>query len=451
MKKLVASKRSIRLNGLQRASASDALKIHHATCGDRWSGLRHLTIAAAAAMALAAMPASSAFAGNAKGLFSHTPGDLAQTADVTQSKHLERIKKDKTTANVKLVHIDVDALAGDSVQIPVNPTRVLTYTKTKIESVGPTSFVWYGTLPEMQGTAILVVNNGKITGTVRDNGAMYKIESVGNGKHAFIEIDHAGFPADHPQQTADRRTKPPSGGGVTPTPILPPPPTPTPIPAGPSQIDVMVVYPPSILSVTGDVNGLIALAVAETNQAYANSGVNIKMNLVAATQINYVEDGKTFLTMLSDLANNAAVAQQRTAVGADVVVMLTTHSDYCGYGYVGPSAGSAYSVVHSGCATGHYSFAHEIGHNMGLDHDPLNASPGVATYAHGYQSTSSSPSWRTIMAYNCSPGCPRLQYFSNPNLNYNGLAMGTPSTSDNARRLNETAAAVSAYRTRPAP
>ena len=50
------------------------------------------------------------------------------------------------------------------------------------------------------------------------------------------------------------------------------------------------------------------------------------------------------------------------------------------------------------------------------------------------------------MAYNCPAGCPRLNYWSNPNKLYNGVPMGTASTSDNTRVLNNTRGTVSAFR-----
>jgi hypothetical protein len=81
---------------------------------------------------------------------------------------------------------------------------------------------------------------------------------------------------------------------------------------------------------------------------------------------------------------------------------------------------------------------------QGARHNPEN--DGTTTpfaYGHGYRSGSS---WRTIMAYDCSPTCPRLQYWSNPNVKYGGVPMGTAVTHDNARVLNETASTVGAFR-----
>ena len=208
-----------------------------------------------------------------------------------------------------------------------------------------------------------------------------------------------------------------------------------------------MVYPSTVTSAVTDISSLITLAVAETNQAYINSGINIHLNLAGSTQIAYSETGKTYETMLSELNSLSDVATLRNNVKADVVIMLSTVSQYCGYGYQYGGASYASAVVNYSCATGYYSFAHELGHVQGAAHDVANATYASFSYGYGYQNTATSPAWRTIMSYKCATvTCPRLQYFSNPNINYNGLAMGTPTTNNNARVLNETAFKVAGYR-----
>jgi hypothetical protein len=50
------------------------------------------------------------------------------------------------------------------------------------------------------------------------------------------------------------------------------------------------------------------------------------------------------------------------------------------------------------------------------------------------------------MAYNCSPSCPRINYWSNPAVLYGGVPMGTYTTSHNQRVLVQTKATVAAFR-----
>jgi hypothetical protein len=143
----------------------------------------------------------------------------------------------------------------------------------------------------------------------------------------------------------------------------------------------------------------------------------------------------------------ADVNARRDSSQADMAMMLIDQTDYCGLAdAILADSTTAFAIVHYECATGYYSFGHELGHLQGARHDPANdPSTTPFAYGHGLQHTAVA-SWRTIMAYNCPSGCPRLQYWSNPNVTYNGVAMGTGETNDNARVLNQTSATVAAFR-----
>ena len=410
------------------------------------------SVAVVSTIMFSLLSSSSALARN-KLLFSDLPESPLETIKADHAKRIAKIKTSPESVKVKTIQIDSSALSGNSIDIPLGENHVATFLKTKIDTQSATFFIWHGKSSTTEDTATFVVNNGNVTGSIRENGKLYKIEPIGSSAHALVDIDENRFQPDHPpgkltrppvknknQSAADTATRAiPSAADVL-------APTATVI-NGQTHIDVLVVYPSSLTSVVTDVKALATLAVAETNQAYVNSQVNIQMNLVGTELISYSEAGKTYNQMLDDMAVQADIKTKRDALGADVVIMLTTNKAYCGMSWVYPSEFTAHGVVAYNCATGYYSFAHEIGHIQGLNHDPINE-PGTYpfAYGHGYQSTNSSPNWRTIMAYNCANGCPRIKYFSNPNVNYNGLAMGTPTVSDNARVLNETAARVSAFR-----
>ena len=50
-------------------------------------------------------------------------------------------------------------------------------------------------------------------------------------------------------------------------------------------------------------------------------------------------------------------------------MLIIEANDYCGIAYLGPVVHKMFSVVWRKCATGYYSFAHEIVHNLGCNHD----------------------------------------------------------------------------------
>jgi reprolysin-like metallo-peptidase family M12B len=126
--------------------------------------------------------------------------------------------------------------------------------------------------------------------------------------------------------------------------------------------------------------------------------------------------------------------------------MFYTVGSYCGVGYVmttlsGTFEAFGFTVVQDSCATGNYSFGHELGHNMGAQHDRANAGTGLTSYSYGWRTTDNA--YRSVMSY--SPGT-RLPFFSNPNkLAPNGLALGT-ANDDNTRCLNYSATTITGFR-----
>ena len=102
-----------------------------------------------------------------------------------------------------------------------------------------------------------------------------------------------------------------------------------------------------------------------------------------------------------------------------------------------------FSVVNYSCATGGDVFAHELGHNMGSNHDRNNASSGAYSYSFGYRTPNNAV--KTVMAY--SPGAVTGRW-SGPNVTYNNNVMGT-TTEDNVRSLNNTGNTVAAFRNGP--
>lgn len=286
--------------------------------------------------------------------------------------------------------------------------------------------------------SVTMVKNGElITGNVHVGGEWYQIRPLKSGGHAIVTTDLSAMPADHPEEfnrTPVRR-----------------------MPARPANekadtvITVQVNYTPNAASSSGDINGLITLAVAESNQGYTNSGVLIDLVEVTRSQVSYTESSN-FSTNLSRYRNTSDgymdnIHSLRNTYAADVNVLIIRNTAACGQAYsIGSTAANAFAIVHWSCATGYYSFAHEIGHLQSARHDPAtDPSTSPYPYGHGYRYTGS-PDWRTIMAYDCPGGCPRLNYWSNPLKTYNGVPMGTSSQSDNTRVLNNTRGTIAAFR-----
>ena len=182
--------------------------------------------------------------------------------------------------------------------------------------------------------------------------------------------------------------------------------------------------------------------VAETNQAYAASEVDHRLRLVERSEVAYNETGDS----LTDLGRFAApsdghmdaVHALRDRVGADLVHLIVSEGGGRAY-LVG-----AFGLTCQRCGGG--TFAHELGHNMGLQHDryeqsfvrPWASGRLTPDPAYGYVNqpglavgAARSRRWVTIMSYHtqCSDtytSCSELLRFSNPRQSYNGDPLGVP-------------------------
>jgi len=246
-----------------------------------------------------------------------------------------------------------------------------------------------------------------------------------------------------------------------------------------SVIDVMVVWTrqaecanarlPNDCTVTqqseDQMRALIALANEESNDAYADSGIDLQLNLAHAYRDeDYVERG--FSEVLNDAreGNLVGLHDKRSEYAADMVVVIIQDPSYCGLAYMGPSKSLMYSATSYSCATGYYSYGHELGHNMGCDHDRGSSSPCTSDpdckcsgYGFGFGHRDPGGSFRSIMAYGCrdndpcfpqnvAGSCPRVAMFSNPTYGYgnDNAAIGTD-TEDNAREISDNKLTIARY------
>jgi hypothetical protein len=336
---------------------------------------------------------------------------------------------------------------------------------------------WVGqVVDDPMAQAFLVSSDGQVAVDVHMPDGIYQVRSAGGDLHTVQQIDQSAYPEEMPPieigpdqlaaSAADLKAAAPAASDA-----------PVSEDDG-GTLDVLVLYTPRARSTAGSqtaMTNLVNLAVAETNQSYANSGISQRIRLVSTQEIAYTESG----SMDSDLSNLQSASDSymnqvhtlRNTYGADLVSLIVESGQYCGIAYMMQDISSyfqayAFSVVARSCATGYYSFAHELGHNMGARHDwYTDTSSYPDTYGHGYVNVSGR--WRTIMAYDseCTVNgfsCTRLQYWSNPGITRNGQPMGVsagtnsscqahdkyhpPCDADDHRTLNTTAYTVANFR-----
>ena len=243
------------------------------------------------------------------------------------------------------------------------------------------------------------------------------------------------------------------------------------------EIDVAVVYTRAAREAAGGVAAIeaeIDLMVAETNQAYETSRVNHRLMLVDSSEMSYAETGDSSLDLgrLQDPSDGHLdeVHALRDRVGADLVHLIVGEIDgICGRAY----RPGVFGLSLQGC--GGFTFAHELGHNMGLRHDRHQVQKnegGVRSHpAYGYVNqrafdagAPASKRWFTIMGYptqcdDAGLSCGRLPAFSSPRLQTAagdtvgvpyGTGSGVNGPADAVAVLDATGPAVALWRDRVA-
>ena len=330
-----------------------------------------------------------------------------------------------------------------------------------LERVAPSyggGFTWVGQVQDEPLSAVtLVVNEGIMAGSVVSPQGLFRIGYAGNGVHVVHELDPSAFPPEAEPIPVEQ----PEGKAAAAVPAA--------VADDGSVIDVMVVYTPAARAAIGgptQMQTLIDLAVAETNQSYLNSGITQRLNLVHKTEVAYTET--SFTAALYDLTGTGdgkmdIVHTLRNTYYADEVVLLINDPEYCGLAWLMQTVSTsfqdhAFAVVNWQCATGYYSFGHELGHNMGAQHDyyavtKYGQAPGAYSYSYGYVNTNRR--WRTVMAYNDACGdlqfyCDRIPFWSNPSVTYEGYPTGALNA-DNQLTLDNTAWTVANFRVSAGP
>lgn len=193
-------------------------------------------------------------------------------------------------------------------------------------------------------------------------------------------------------------------------------------------VDVLGVYSNHVSALVADPEARFVSYIAYANRALENSRANYRYRLVHLTEHSWPNDDSLGSTQLSSLRSDATVQNLRTRYGADMVAGLVPQSgNLCGIGYVPfgnkatykfPSYMKAYAVSLSGHNCGGRTLAHEMGHNMGLGHSPIQGSlGGLADWGRGW---GVADRFVTIMAYSSAyglrSGSGRLQIHSSPYL-----------------------------------
>jgi hypothetical protein len=419
-----------------------------------------------------------------------TPGQLF--TELPSNPDLERAANDKRVKRARMVavnpayvdamlgasNVDADAPAGvapdarrqvlnlfDDVNVPVVKTK-----QTR-DSLG--NIIWTGSVVgDPLGQALMVMDDGQLTGSITTNGRSINIMPNADGTHTVREMnppprakDDARYHTEddeahdaplsivndlaRPAETLDRER-----------------------PQAATTLHIYVVYTAKALARAPNMSSTVSLAMAHLNTGLSNSQIDVQAELVGLEQVSFNEGTGTeaddeLLDAATDATGDfARIRLARAAARADLIAVIGSYgtADSCGIAWINETltqnnissrARLGVSLTDVTCLPA--TFTHEVGHNIGANHDRYvvdDDQPGPTEYNFGYVDTTAR--FMDVMAYNdqCDDldiSCTEINYFSNPNVNYQGrptgIAVNQANAAHNARKIGEIAPLVAQFST----
>jgi hypothetical protein len=361
-----------------------------------------------------------------------------------QNEQLKLLRSLPTSESVKVIKVDPEQLRDNpDVSIALTDDSTLSFSRTGADPAKDTQFVWTGETQTglamgggPEGDATVSVNGDQVSAIIRTSDGVFRIQPLPGGLHAIIKVDISGLPSEHPPEGAtprneqrdvnERDLRGESDDSV-------------------AKIDVLVLFTPDAARLVSDPVLAATSVVEEASKSLSGSGIRADLHLASTNVVQYQESGSQDTDLDRLVAPDDGYLDEAQALrdqfSADLVVLLSNDSQYCGLAKeIFASPQNAFATVYWVCAMTNLSLAHEIGHLLGACHNPeVNADCAPFAYGHGY--TIPSEGVRTIMAYQCPQGnCTRVPQWSRP------PAWGTAATNNDARVLDQTSLRASHFR-----
>lgn len=310
-------------------------------------------------------------------------------------------------------------------------------------------WLWQGRVDMSPDHSVsLTMHRGVLAGLLQTPQGRYQITPLPEGGSALVELDTRAFPACGGGLDAGALMRYPARPASTPAPVIPA--------DADEPIDVLVVYSPQVLAAMGslaNVEAEIHAAVDSANLVFANSDMSARFSLAG---IRAFPRDEIDVYDLEWLRIDPVAIAMRDEVGADLASLWVEKSlTVCGAGFImdsldGSFSGNAVQITMRSCAVGDLIYAHEHGHNMGMQHDPAYGWPpaqALFPWAFGHYVSNA---FTTVMSYpyDCTGNCFRAAHFSNPDISVMGAPTGVANQRDNHRVGNVTAPIIAGFRPR---
>ena len=257
------------------------------------------------------------------------------------------------------------------------------------------------------GFVTLAVHKEAVAGSIWTWGGAYEVAPVNDGVHVVRQV------TDEPLEC----------GGVLQAPSVeldPRAPTNS-ADEEAAVVDILVLWTPALEAVLGGESRVklsIELNIAYTNDALERSGAFVSLNLIGTARVD-IHEVNPYDVIREEVLARVHAFERADTLGADFISVFSTgHSISLASGH----RGTPVSIFNSSRVAASSTFAHEIGHNLGLLHDRRTHLTPSYSYNGGYVSVEAhyglTRCYRTIMAYEVgclTAGLPpdqRIPYYS---------------------------------------
>lgn len=209
-------------------------------------------------------------------------------------------------------------------------------------------------------------------------------------------------------------------------------------------ITLLAGYTAEAAAEAGDVSALIRRAIDDTNEAYENSRIPIRLELVGTAVVDYeltdrVQDLQRLVRPDDGFMDELHLL--RDDGEADIVVLVAEARSATINAAVLAEPSTAFLIVHVGTiGAPDFALAHELGHLQGARHTP-DSDAALEPFAFGHAFRNDSI--KTIMS---TGGQRVLPYFSGPDQVWEGVVLGDSTLRNAAEVLRTTAVYVSNFR-----